>query len=145
MNVTSNVPHQRIETEIFTVVINKEWQVSVARRQLNTLAVGLGYNVNRTAELVTALSELAYNLFFHANSGGEVTVSVINSVNKTGISIVSRDSGPGIPSIDNALVDGFSTNGGLGGGLPGAKRLMDEFTISSSLNGTLITCIKWLS
>jgi serine/threonine-protein kinase RsbT len=145
MNVTSNIPHQHIENKSFTVVINKEWQVSLARRKLNMLAVALGYNVNSTAELVTAMSELAYNLFFHANSDGEVTVSVINSVNKTGISIMTRDSGPGIASIEKALADGFSTNGGLGGGLPGTKRLMDEFTISSTLNGTLITCVKWLS
>ncbi len=145
MAITSTIAPQLLDKNSFTLVINKEWQISTARHRAKYMAVALGYNINNTAELVTSVSELAYNLFFHANSGGEITLSVIQRDNKIGISLLSHDSGPGIFSIDNALQDGYSTNGGLGGGLPGTKRLMDEFNIASNPHGTLITCIKWRS
>ncbi len=145
MNITSTLTPQFLEKNNFTVLINKEWQIPKGRHQVKSLAMALGYNINSTAELVTSMSELCYNLFFHANNGGEITVSVIESFNKTGIRLVSSDKGPGIACIANALQDGYSTNGGLGGGLPGTKRLMDEFSIASTSHGTLITCVKWQS
>ena len=70
-------------------------------------------------------------------------MSQLQIFNTVGIRITCIDSGPGILSINEALSDGFSTNGGLGGGLPGAERLMDEFYITSSSEGTHIDCIKW--
>ena len=133
------------EKELFKITVKKEWQISTARRNLNQLAKAKGFNINQTAELVTSISELAYNLFFHTTDGGEITISTIEDAANTAIKLISRDTGPGIVSIETALQDGYSTNGGLGGGLPGVKRLMDDFSISSTQNGTLISCIKWRS
>ncbi|MDP7593061.1 MAG: ATP-binding protein [Litorilituus sp.] len=132
------------ESILCELVIKKEWQISKARQELKKIALSQGYNSTSIVELVTSMSELAYNLFFHTNNGGEIKISVIKCDNGTGIKLACNDSGPGIISIEDALQDGYSTNGGLGGGLPGIKRLMDEFTIASNQHGTSITCLKWL-
>jgi len=82
--------------------------------------------------------------FFHTAKGG--TLSFIHICNKElseGIEVISEDKGPGIPNIELAMQDGFSTCGGLGGGLPGVKRLMDEFEITSNEAGTRIVARKW--
>jgi serine/threonine-protein kinase RsbT len=133
------------ESKLFKITIKKEWQISTARRKLNQVAKAKGFSINQTAELVTSISELAYNLFFHTTDGGVITIAIIDDVANTAIKLISRDTGPGIVSIERALQDGYSTNGGLGGGLPGVKRLMDEFSISSTQNGTVISCMKWRS
>ena len=129
--------------ELCSLVIEKEWQIARARHNLKTIAIELGFNKVNTAQIVTSLSELGYNLIFHSTKGGVVYISQLYKPNTIGIKLTCVDYGPGITSINDALTDGFSTNGGLGGGLPGAERLMDEFYISSSSDGTHIECIKW--
>jgi serine/threonine-protein kinase RsbT len=131
--------------ELCTLVIEKEWQIARARQHVKVIAQDLGFNKVYTAQVVTSLSELGYNLIFHSTKGGVVYVSSVFSTNAVGIKLTCIDCGPGISSINDALSDGFSTNGGLGGGLPGAERLMDEFCITSSTDGTHIDCIKWNS
>ena len=138
---------QRMYTsqELCTLVIEKEWQIARARHHVKIIAQDLGFNQVYTAQVVTSLSELGYNLIFHSTKGGVVYISSVYATNAVGIKITCIDCGPGISSISDALSDGFSTNGGLGGGLPGAERLMDEFYIKSSTKGTQIDCIKWNS
>jgi serine/threonine-protein kinase RsbT len=143
------MPHQLNKNRLYksqelcTLVIEKEWQIARARQRVKSIAQDLGFNQVNTAQMITSLSELGYNLIFHSTNGGVVYVSKLQTLNAIGIKITCIDSGPGISSINEALSDGFSTNGGLGGGLPGAERLMDEFYITSSNDGTHIDCIKW--
>ena len=92
--------------------------------------------------MATAVSEVARNIVKFASSG-EVSIELLDRP-RTGIRVVARDTGPGIPDVDRALEDGFSTYEGLGLGLPGARRLMDEFDIVSEQGrGTTISMTKW--
>ena len=145
MSHQSNIKSMNDTQELCSLVIEKEWQIARARHQLKIIATELGFTDVHTAQLVTSLSELGYNLIFHSTKGGIVYISQLRRLNTIGIKLICVDCGPGISSINDALSDGFSTNGGLGGGLPGAERLMDEFYISSSIDGTRIECIKWNS
>lgn len=129
--------------ELCSLVIEKEWQIARARHHVKIISTDLGFNEVHTAQIITSLSELGYNLIFHSTKGGIVYVSSLHSLHAVGIKITCIDYGPGISSINDALLDGFSTNGGLGGGLPGVERLMDEFCIRSNKDGTHIDCIKW--
>lgn len=128
-----------------TFLIDKEWKIAHARKKIGDYAAQKGFSSIYIAELTTAASELGYNLIFHTNSGGNLSLESVYFHTKLGLKIVSTDAGRGIQSIEDALTDGFSTNGGLGGGLPGVKRLMDYFSIESDISGTRIECIKWLS
>jgi serine/threonine-protein kinase RsbT len=94
--------------------------------------------------LATAVSELAHNLVRHATRGGTITVTVLRRSDKNGIEVIAEDDGPGIPDVTLAMQDGFSSTDGLGSGLPGAKRLMDDFEITSTVGtGTRIVARKW--
>ena len=96
------------------------------------------------ARITTAISELARNIYLYAGQG-EMRIERINDLGKSGLKITAIDNGPGIPDIRKVMEDGFSTSGGLGAGLPGVKRLMDEFDISSTVGeGTDIQAVKWL-
>jgi len=130
-------------TLVAVIDIKREWHIAKARGEAKKLLVSVGCSATCLTEVVTCVSELAYNLFFHAAQGGIIEISIVKPNGMLGIKIASYDKGPGIKSITDALEDGFSTNGGLGGGLPGVKRLMDDFQISSSEIGTSITCFKW--
>jgi serine/threonine-protein kinase RsbT len=108
-----------------------------------TLAAQLGLSNNDQVVVVIAISEVGSNIVKYA-SRGDITLSPIRQNGRQGIVIVARDDGPGIPNIEQAMQDGYSTGEGLGLGLPGAKRLMDEFEISSKVdNGTTVTMRKW--
>ena len=94
--------------------------------------------------IATAISELARNIVQYAQHG-EIVLSVVEG-SRPGIQIVARDQGPGIADLEQAMRDGYSTGGSLGLGLPGAKRLMDEFTIDSEVGkGTIVSVRKWLA
>lgn len=96
------------------------------------------------AHVATAASELANNLWQHATHGGTLTIRARREGTRHCLEIESRDDGPGIADLDQAQQDGFSTAGGLGCGLPGARRLMDEFEIESTPGqGTLVRARKW--
>jgi len=131
-------------TEKCSVVIKEEHHISQARIIVRELAKKTGLDKVRTYEVVTSVSELAGNIFFHSNNGGMIFFKIISKKGNTGLEVIAEDSGPGIPDVELAMQDGFSTNRGLGGGLPGIKRLMDEFEISSKTGtGTRIVTRKW--
>ena len=108
------------------------------------MAVELGFDGSDPTLIATTISEVARNIVTHAKSG-EIILAPTNHVGKHGILIVARDEGPGIPDVNRAMQYGYSTNKGLGVGLPGAKWLMDEFEIESKVGrGTRVTMKKWL-
>lgn len=117
-----------------------------ARRAARDTAACIGFDKTATEEIVIAVSELASNLARHA-TGGILALARVDKNGTEGISIVSRDTGPGIADVEQALTDGYSTVGGLGCGLGTVNRLMDEFEIKSNTgpdSGTHIVCTRWL-
>ncbi|MCA0989486.1 anti-sigma regulatory factor [Guptibacillus algicola] len=126
------------------VEVRNEWDIVKARQSGRNIAKELGFGTVDQARITTAISELARNIYLYAGKG-EVTIERTEAGSKLGLKIIAADSGPGIKDIRRVMEDGFTTSGGLGAGLPGVKRLMDEFTIDSKENeGTNITAIKWL-
>lgn len=126
------------------VKISNEWDIVAVRQLGRNLAKELGFGVVDQARITTAISELARNIFLYAGQG-EVYIQKEYLDGKAGLKIKAIDNGPGITDIRKVMEDGYSTSGGLGAGLPGVKRLMDEFDIQSEVNkGTVITSTKWL-
>jgi len=126
-------------------VINQEWHIALCKHRAAPLFEKLAVSPLHKAELLTIISELGYNLFFHAYAGGVIKISTCAKFNSQGIVIESIDSGPGIHSLTLCMQDGYSTKGGLGGGLPGIKRLSDDFKITQLNHGTWVRCVKWFS
>lgn len=126
------------------VAIRSDADIVSARQQGRSLAAAIGFTATDATLIATAISELARNIVTYAGQG-EVTMRSVEILQRKGIVISARDSGPGIRNTDDVLRDGYSTSGGLGLGLPGVKRLMDEFTIESELRrGTTVTVKMWL-
>jgi RNA polymerase sigma factor (sigma-70 family) len=125
------------------IPIRADADVVVARQAARELASRLEFPRTELTIIATAVSEVARNIVRFAEVG-ELVVEVLHDP-RPGIHVVARDKGPGIPDVEKALVDGFSTYRGLGLGLPGARRLMDEFAIASEVGrGTTVTMTKWL-
>ena len=125
------------------VTISSDQDIVLARQKGRSLALELGFSSGDATLIATAISELARNIVSYAVKG-EITVKGIQGSNRIGIFVTASDNGPGIPDIRQALRDGFSTSGSLGLGLPGVRRLMDEFEIASKLGqGTTIGVKKW--
>jgi serine/threonine-protein kinase RsbT len=125
------------------VSVSSDIDLVTARREGRVMAEQLGFSSSEATLVATAISELARNIVNYAKKG-DIHVSLVNDGTKRGISIVARDSGPGIADIRLAMQSGFSTSGGLGLGLPGVKRIMDEFDIVSAPGtGTKIAVTKW--
>lgn len=125
------------------VPIMADTDIVAARQQGRELATKLGFVSTDATLLATAISELARNIVCYAKYG-EIVIALVQSGARVGITVVARDKGPGIANISLAMQDGFSTSGGLGLGLPGVKRLMDEFHLVSDANaGTTVTIKKW--
>jgi serine/threonine-protein kinase RsbT len=125
------------------VQIKSERDIVVARQKGRALATKLGFSVGDATLIATAISELARNIIGYAGEG-MITMNVIYNSKHQGLLVVASDEGPGIADIPLALRDGFSTSGSLGIGLPGVRRLMDEFKIDSAPgHGTIVTVIKW--
>ncbi|HEX3892914.1 MAG TPA: anti-sigma regulatory factor [Terracidiphilus sp.] len=117
--------------------------VVLARQKVRQWAVELRFGLVDQTKLVTAASELARNAFDHGQ-GGEMTLEVIGEGAKSGLRLVFEDNGPGIPDIDLALKDGFTSGSGMGLGLGGSKRLVHEFSIESEVGkGTRVTIVRW--
>lgn len=126
------------------MIVVDEHHVAVARRMAKVLAGTASLGRVSTFCLATAVSELAHNLVRHATRGGRITLTVLRRSDKNGIEVIAEDDGPGIPDVTLAMQDGFSSTDGLGSGLPGAKRLMDDFEITSTVGtGTRIVARKW--
>lgn len=125
------------------VPIVAESDVLAARQEGRRLAGDLGFTGSELAVIATAISEIARNVVQHA-ARGEMVLRAVRTGPQEGIVVVSSDEGPGISDVAQALQDGYSTGGGLGLGLPGARRLMDEFeVVSRPGQGTTITMKKW--
>jgi serine/threonine-protein kinase RsbT len=126
------------------VPINSDQDIVGARQKGRALAIRLGFSAAEATLIATAISELARNIITYARKG-EVKLQTIENSARRGIVVVATDEGPGIRDIHQALRDGFSTSGSLGLGLPGVRRLMDEFHISSETGrGTTVMVKKWL-
>jgi serine/threonine-protein kinase RsbT len=126
------------------VVIGSEADIVTARQQGRALAQRLGFASSDLTVIATAISELGRNILNYAGSG-EIVLRPTRAGNKHGILVAARDQGPGIPDIALAMQDGYSTSNGLGLGLPGTRRLMDEFDINSVVGqGTTVTVKKWV-
>lgn len=125
------------------VSINSDQDIVLARQKGRTLALDTGFSSGDATLIAAAISELARNIVSYARRG-EITLALVNSSARQGLVITASDKGPGIPDIRQALRDGFSTSGSLGLGLPGVRRLMDEFQIMSELGrGTTVVAKKW--
>jgi serine/threonine-protein kinase RsbT len=125
------------------VPISVDADVVAARSTAREAAVKVGFRTTDLTVIATAVSEVARNIVRFAGTG-EVVVELLDRP-RPGVRIVARDAGPGIPDVDRAMADGFSTYEGLGLGLPGARRLMDEFDLVSEVGrGTTVTMTKWL-
>jgi serine/threonine-protein kinase RsbT len=127
-----------------TLTVLRECDVSHARILATEMGGRIGFSSSQLYRLATAVSELGNNLVFHATRGGRLTLTPLVTGHRRGIEMVAEDDGPGIADIALAMTDGFSTNHGLGGGLPGSHRLMDEFAIASTFGvGTRIVTRLW--
>jgi serine/threonine-protein kinase RsbT len=117
--------------------------VVTARRGVRDWAAELGLTMLDLTKVVTAASELARNAVVHGG-GGMMCLQVVRQDNRQGLRVTFKDNGPGIPQIELAMKDGYTTGGGMGMGLPGAKRLVNEFDLSSTPSaGTVVTIVRW--
>jgi serine/threonine-protein kinase RsbT len=127
------------------VPVRADVDVLIARQKARSLAAGLKLSSGEATLVATAISEVARNIVLYAGQG-EIVLRVVQRGRRRGLCVIARDHGPGIADVARAMEDGHSTSGGLGLGLPGSKRLMDEFDITSMLvEGTVITMTKWAS
>lgn len=126
------------------VQINVDIDIVTARQEGRTLASQLGFSSSEQVFIATAISEAARNILQYAGKG-TIALSALEEGTKRGILIVAQDTGPGIPDIEQALIDGYSSSGGLGLGLSGMKRLMSELEIVSAVDkGTTLIMKKWV-
>jgi serine/threonine-protein kinase RsbT len=140
--ITPETGMKAVDEEL-RIPIASEGDIVIARQQGRTLAGQLGASRGAMTLVASAISELARNIVQYAREG-EIVLSMVEE-GRRGIQIVARDRGPGIPDLELAMRDGYSTGGSLGLGLPGARRLMDEFAIDSEVGkGTTILMRKWL-
>jgi len=127
------------------VRIRSSADIMAARQQGRALASRGGFSSSDLSIIASAISEVAQNIVQYANSG-EIIITLINNTTKKGVEIVAADQGPGIADVSRVMRDGYSTGKGLGIGLPGAKRLMDEFEIASEVGkGTTVRMKKWVT
>jgi serine/threonine-protein kinase RsbT len=126
------------------VLIRSDVDIVEARQAARGMAEDLGFSGSDLVMIATAVSEIARNIVEYAKNG-EIVLTPVQNTRAVGLRVIGRDSGPGIPDVVLALQEGYSTARGLGMGLPGARRLMDEFEIDSRVgHGTTVTMKKWL-
>jgi serine/threonine-protein kinase RsbT len=117
--------------------------IVIVRQAVRQRAVESGFSLVDQTKIVTAASELARNTLLHGG-GGSATVETLQNGTRTGVRLTFEDQGPGIPDVALAMRDGYSTGGGLGLGLSGAKRLSSEFSIETAAgNGTRVIIARW--
>lgn len=132
----------RYKNEI-VLTIKSDVDVVIARQEGRKIASEIGFNTGDITLIATAISEVTRNIVNYAGQG-EIILSIAEKGSKKGISMIAQDKGPGIPDISLAMQDGYSTSKGLGLGLPGSKRIVDEFEIESRVSkGTTVTMRKW--
>jgi serine/threonine-protein kinase RsbT len=127
-----------------TVAVNNELDIVIARQKGREMAKDFGFASIDLALIATAISELTRNIITYAKKG-TVVLELIEEGGKKGILVISKDEGPGIENIGLAMQDGYSTTDSLGLGLPGVRRLMDNFEIESEFGkGTTVITKKWI-
>jgi serine/threonine-protein kinase RsbT len=125
------------------VPVNADADLVTARAEGRAMAERLGFPRPDPTLIATAISEVARNIVVHVGCG-EIVLQPFEEANRYGLVVIARDEGPGIRDVDAALRDDYSGRGGLGLGLPGARRLMDDFHVASDAdNGTTVTMKKW--
>jgi serine/threonine-protein kinase RsbT len=130
-------------TDEVRVSVSSDADVVAAREKGRELSAKLGFSSIDLTLIVTAISEVARNIILYAEKG-EIVLRLDSNAGHRGIVVVASDQGPGIPDLELAMRDSFSTGNGLGLGLPGARRLMDEFEIESEISkGTTVVMKKW--
>ncbi|TXN61372.1 anti-sigma regulatory factor [Methylobacterium sp. WL18] len=130
------------EPDVVTVRVTSEIDAAEARQEARRLALRHGFTTVRAHGLATAVSELAMNLVLHTDRGGLIRLTAQDATGAAVIELVAEDDGPGIRDLALAMEDGYSTRGGLGCGLPGTRRLVDAFAITSQVGeGTRIVCL----
>ncbi|MED3881564.1 anti-sigma regulatory factor [Priestia megaterium] len=129
--------------EPLTVQIRTERDIVEARQKGRMFSNCLGFSTLDQARIITAISELSRNIYKYATTG-KIIMEIIENQLEVGLKIIAVDKGPGIKNIQKAMESGYTTSGGLGVGLSGVKKLMDEFTISTQEDhGVNIQVIKW--
>ena len=130
-------------TEETVMPIRVDSDIVTARQLGRALASRVGFSSGEATLIATAISELSRNIVLYATQGEIIVASVENGVRR-GVVVVARDKGPGIADVRRATAGGYSTSGGLGLGLAGVRRLMDEFEIVTDVGiGTTVTAKKW--
>jgi serine/threonine-protein kinase RsbT len=123
--------------------IRSQEDIVRVRQTTRDRAVSVGFSLVDQTKIVTAASELARNTLIHGG-GGEVSIEILNHGARKGVRLIFSDQGPGIPNIDLALKDGYTTGNGLGLGLSGARRLSNEFSLESKPGqGTRVAITRW--
>ncbi len=126
------------------ITIMHESDAHYAQLQAKQLSTHLGFSQADSSMIATVVSELAHNIFFHAKTG-KIVLHAFYRFQKTAIEIIAEDEGPGIPDITKSLQEGYTTQNTLGLGLPGVKRMVDEFIFDSEREcGTKIVVRKWV-
>ena len=126
------------------IAIRSGADIVTARLEGRQLAAEAGFSGSDLTVIATAISELARNIVEYAGNG-EIILAIVQDGYKKGFRVEARDDGPGIPDIELAMQDGYSTGGGLGLGLPGTRRLMDEFVVNSRVGeATTVIATKWI-
>jgi serine/threonine-protein kinase RsbT len=135
--------NEPLDVDEVRVPVESDTDIVTARQKGRALATRLGSSSGDATIVATAISELARNIVLYATHG-EIILKPVDHGAQIGLIIIARDEGEGIPDIRQAMQDGYSTSGRLGVGLPGVKRLMDEFEIASEVGkGTAVTVKKW--
>ncbi|MFH8796589.1 anti-sigma regulatory factor [Streptomyces sp. NPDC017941] len=130
-------------TDSSTHPVASEEDLLSIRHAVRAATLHAGFGIVDQTRVVTAASELARNAYVHGG-GGTLTLDIVRRLGTTGVRLTVEDDGPGIDDIEKAFTDGFTTGAGLGHGLGGARRLMDEFTLSSAAGrGTVVTATRW--
>ena len=125
------------------IPITADVDIVTARQQGRAQAQRAGFDGTDLTVIATAISEIARNILDYATLG-EITLRVVNDASRIGLVVIASDDGPGIADVTRAMQDGYSTGRGLGLGLPGTRRLMDDFEITSQPGkGTRVTMKKW--
>ncbi len=128
-----------------SIGLESESDIAVARNEVRLSAARFGFSIVDQTRLTTVASELARNIIKYAVRGRMIVGEITNSNAQRGLRLIFEDEGPGIADIEQAMRDGFTTGGGLGKGLPGSRRLVDEFAIESAPGvGTRVTVVRWL-
>lgn len=129
---------------LYEIPIKEEKDIVIARQRAREVAKNMNFSITDQTRIITAVSELSRNIFEYADSG-IVVIEINSKETRKGIMISFTDEGPGIQDIETAMSEGYTSGKGMGLGLPGSKRLMDDFSISSEPGkGTKIVIKKWL-